>query len=54
MEMLIMRNTTIFFVCHNVTAIPRIGDTITSGDVKVKVKDVIWHIDDTTWVEIQV
>jgi hypothetical protein len=54
MEMFIMRDTTVFFACHNIAAIPRIGDTITSGNVKVKVKDVIWHIDHTTWVEVQV
>ena len=53
-EMLVMRDTTIFFVCHNTAAIPRIGDTIMSGDVKIKVKDVIWHIDHRTWVEVQV
>lgn len=54
MEMFIMRDTTIFIVTHSATAIPRIGDTIMSDGVKVKVKDVIWHIENRTWVEIQI
>ena len=54
MEMIIMSGTMTFFVCHNVTEIPRIGDAITSSGVTVKVKDVIWHIDSTTWFEVQV
>ena len=54
MEVLIMRGAHTFIVCHNATAIPRIGDTIAADGVKVKVKDVIWHMDRTTWVEIQV
>lgn len=54
MEMFIMRDVTIFFACHNVTAVPRIGDTIHADGVKVKVRDVIWHIENKTWVEVQV
>lgn len=54
MDMLIMRGTQTFYVCHNSTAIPRIGDTIQADGIRVKVKDVIWHIDNKTWVEIQV
>lgn len=54
MEILVMRGTTTFFVCHNSVAVPRIGDTIESSGVRVKVKDVIWHIEHRTWVEVQV
>lgn len=54
MEILIMRDTTTFFVCHNMTSVPRIGDTIQSGDIRVKVRNVIWHIENRTWVEVQV
>ena len=54
MEMLIMRDTKVYSICRNVTSVPRIGDTIQDGDVKVKVKDVIWHMDNQIWAEIQV
>lgn len=54
MEMFIMRDLKIYSVCRNVTTVPRIGDTIQDGDVKVKVRDVIWHIENQIWVEIQV
>lgn len=54
MEMFIMRGTTTIIICHNTLAVPRIGETIESNGVRVKVKDVIWHIDNRTWVEIQV
>ena len=53
-EMLVMRDATVLFVCHNTAAIPRIGDIIQSGNVRIKVKDVVWHIENRTWVEIQV
>ena len=54
MEMLIMRDTKVYSICRNVTSVPRIGDTIQDGDVRVKVKDVIWHIENQIWVEIQI
>lgn len=54
MEMLIMRDTKVYSVYRNVITVPRIGDTIQDGDVRVKVKDVIWHIENQIWVEIQI
>ena len=54
MEILIMRGTTTIIICHNMLAVPRIGDTIETSGVKLKVKDVTWHINATTWVEVQV
>lgn len=54
MEMLIMRGATTIILCHNTLAVPRIGETIEASGVKLKIKDVIWHINTTTWVEVQV
>jgi len=54
MEMLIMRKDKVIIISRNVVAVPRIGDSIVSEGVKVKVLDVIWHLDHATWVEIQV
>lgn len=54
MEVIIMRNTTQLAVGKNYMAVPRIGETLEMRGTKVKVKDVIWHIENTTWVEIQV
>lgn len=54
MEMLIMRKDKVIIISRNVTAVPKIGDSIAAADAKVKVLDVIWHLDNNTWVEIQI
>lgn len=54
MEMLIMRGTHIFIVSSSTTAIPRVGDKIATDGVNITIKDVIWHMDNKTWVEIQI
>ena len=53
-EMFFMRGNTTITISRNVTAIPRLGDFIVIGDVKVTVKEVVWHLDHTTWVEVQI
>ena len=53
--MLIYEGDEFLYASHNVSMIPRIGDTIKILKCKCKVKDVIWHITPScTWVEIQV
>ena len=55
MEILIMRGDKLFAVTHFASAIPRNGDTMLMDGVKVKVKEVIWHVEETrTWVEVQI
>jgi hypothetical protein len=54
MDVLIMRGTDILIVSSNATAIPRVGDKIAANGVNITIKDVIWHLDNKTWVEIQI
>lgn len=56
MEVHIMNGITTLAIGYNYYSVPRIGDALNLNGYKVnvKVKDVIWHIDTKTWVEIQV
>lgn len=54
LEIFYMRGTRIIGITHNTNAVPRVGDFVTTDDVKVAVKEVIWHLDHSTWVEVQI
>ena len=54
MELYFMRGSKLMAVTHNANAVPRVGDMIAGDNVKVQVKEVIWHLEHTTWVEIQI
>lgn len=54
MELYFMRGSKLIAVTHNAIAVPRVGDMIAADNCKVPIKEVIWHLDNTTWVEIQV
>lgn len=54
MEVHIMSGSTTLVVGRNYYAVPRIGDTLMMDGHEVKVNNVIWHIDNRTWVEVQV
>ncbi len=54
MEIFFMRGTQIIVITRNTSAIPRMGDFIAVDGVKVAVKEVIWHLDHETWVEVQI
>jgi hypothetical protein len=54
MEMLFMRKDKVIIISRNVFAVPHIGDSVVIDGIKVKVLDVIWHLDHSTWVEIQI
>ena len=55
MELFITYHGQTMSIIHNATLAPRKGDTIlaTTG-ISFNVKEVVWHIDNRTWVEIQV
>jgi hypothetical protein len=53
-EMFFMRGTAVITISRNVTAVPRLGDFVVISGVKVAVKEVIWHLDHATWVEVQI
>lgn len=42
-------------VCRttNATLVPNKCDTIIIRNISFKVKNVVWHIDNGTWIEIQ-
>ena len=40
--------------CKNATSIPRKGDILMISSSELKVINVVWHMENTTWVEIQV
>ena len=54
MEMLFMRKDKVITISRNVFAVPHIGDSVVIDGIKVKVLDVIWHLDHSTWVEVQI
>lgn len=54
LEVLIMRGTQTIIISRNVSAVPRVGDSLVIEGIKVAVKEVIWHLDHSTWVEIQI
>lgn len=54
LEIFFMRGTQVLVVSRNISAIPRIGDFVAVDNVKVAVKEVIWHLDHSTWVEVQI
>lgn len=54
LEILFMRGTQTVVISRNASAAPRKGDFVVISDVKVVVKEVIWHLDHTTWVEVQI
>lgn len=53
MDIFFMRGTKLLGKTNGVV-VPRVGDFIAAGDIKVVVKEVVWHLDNTIWVEIQV
>ena len=54
LEVFFMKGTQTLVVSRNISAVPRMGDFIAVAGVKVAVKEVIWHLDHTTWVEVQI
>lgn len=54
LEIVFVRGTQVIAVSRNISAIPRIGDFVAVDNVKVAVKEVIWHLDHSTWVEVQI
>lgn len=54
LDIIYMSGTKIIFTTLNATVVPRVGDFIAAGNVKVVVKEVIWHMDNKTWVEVQI
>lgn len=54
LEIFFMRGTQVIGISRNISATPRMGDFIVVDGVKVAVKEVIWHLDHTTWVEVQI
>ena len=54
LEVLFMRGTQTIVISRNVNAVPRVGDFIAVEGVKVVVKEVVWHLDHATWVEVQI
>ena len=54
MDIIYMQKEKIIIISRNQIAVPRIGDHIVMDNIKVKVLDVIWHLGNITWVEIQI
>lgn len=54
LEIFYMRGTQTISISRNANAVPRMGDFIAVDGVKVAVKEVIWHLDHATWVEVQI
>ena len=53
-DIFFMRGTQIIVITRNTSVIPRMGDFIEVDRIKVAVKEVIWHLDHETWVEVQI
>lgn len=39
---------------RNATLLPRKGDTMLVSGTSVKVVEVVWHIDNSSWVEVKI
>ena len=39
-------------ISTNMNVVPRVGDKIKINDCICRVKEVIWHLENNTWVEV--
>lgn len=53
-DILYMNGSQIWARTQNATVVPRTGDLVVMNNIKVKVKEVIWHIENPAWVEVQI
>lgn len=53
-EILYVQNGKLIVRSSGYSVVPRIGDKVKIDGCIVKVKDVVWHVDDITWVEVQI
>ena len=49
-----MNGNEIWANTSNASAVPRVGDFVVMNGLKAVVKEVVWHLENQTWVEIQV
>lgn len=49
-----MNGSHIWAETQNATIIPRVGEYALMNGLKVVIKEVIWHLENPMWVEIQV
>ena len=54
LEIFFMRGTQILAICRNISTVPSMGDVVAIGKDKGAVKEIIWHLDHETWVEVQI
>ena len=47
-----VQNGNLLVVSNNVNIVPRIGDKVEISKFIYRVKDVIWHLDANTWIEV--
>ena len=49
-----MNGSRIWARTQNATCVPKAGDFIAINNIKYIVKEVIWHIENPAWVEVQI
>lgn len=54
MTLMYMRGTTTIAITQFAAAIPRVKDKVAIGNRKFEVIEIVWHIDNNTWVEVQI
>lgn len=54
MDILVSYNGNMVVRTSNATAIPRKEDIMQIGALSFRVAEVVWHMDNRTWVEIRV
>ena len=48
------QNGSLVAITTNANAVPRVGDKIKMQGFIFRVKEIIWHIENNTWVEVLV
>lgn len=54
MTIMYMRGTTTIAITQFATVIPRLKDKVEIGNRRFEVTGIVWHIDNDTWVEVQI
>lgn len=54
MTIMYMRGDMTIAITQFATIIPRVKDKVAISNRKFEVAEVVWHIDNDTWVEVQI